>query len=152
MIKIYLAAPFFKPEQITLVDRIEKLVEGLGFDLFSPRREGTLLDMSKEERAAKSRSMFESNVRGIAERDLVLAVIDDSDRGVIWEMGFAYGVGTPVVTFTDHDYGLNVMIRESVRSHLRGMTDLRIFLQMMRASGWSEEIVSKFSHKEPAAT
>ena len=62
----------------------------------------------------------------------ILAVIDDFDIGVIWEVGFAFGISfgkLPVVTYTDKNYGLNAMLVESAIAHIRGEDQLRRFLR-----------------------
>jgi len=62
----------------------------------------------------------------------VLAVIDDYDVGMIWEAGFVFGISfgkLPIVTYTDQNYGLNAMFRESAAAHIRGVDELRNFLK-----------------------
>jgi len=62
----------------------------------------------------------------------VLAVIDDYDVGMVWECGFEFGISlgkVPIVTYTDQDYGLNVMLRESAIAHIRGVGELKLFLR-----------------------
>jgi len=51
--RIYLAAPFFTPEQLSFVTDIEKLIIDAGYDLFSPRLGGNALEMNEQIAAQK---------------------------------------------------------------------------------------------------
>ncbi len=72
--QIYLAAPFFNPEQVELVARLESVLDGSGFKVYSPRRDGGEVSPAspKEER----QSIFHSNIKSISRSDLVVAVVD----------------------------------------------------------------------------
>ena len=114
---IYLASPFFNEEQLNFVKELEEAFDIAGISYFSPRSEGVLIEMTPEEKEKKMTEIFESNVKHIAQANLVVAVIDDWDTGTVWEMGFAYGINIPIMTISNHDYGLNVMVRQSVECH-----------------------------------
>lgn len=118
-LRVYLAAPFFGPAQVAAVERLEVLLSRFAFDYYSPRKDGVLQDMTPEERRRAARTIFERNCSEINASSLVLALVDGRDTGVIWEMGYACASGVPIVTYTEHDYGLNVMIKESVAAHCR---------------------------------
>jgi len=141
----YLAGPFFNPAQVAVIKQIETLVETvMGWTLYSPRRDGgVLLDMTPEVRAANARRLFVENVDRITQSDHVIAVIDDRDPGTVWELGYAYclrrgremlGNGTKprIISFTNHDYGLNIMIQECVDAHCRGIGQLQACLKSGR--------------------
>ena len=128
--RVYLAAPFFTPEQVRVVERLERAIEDTGNQLYSPRTDGVLSKMSLEDRALSKRKIFDTNCREIAAADMVLAVVDGRDQGVTWEIGYAHGLRDDcggdledklIVTYTDQNYGLNVMIQECVDAHCRGM-------------------------------
>ena len=108
---IYFAAPFFNDAQRNLCD----FVEGLGSaanPIYSPRIDGGVLkpDSNDEQRA----EVFESNKRAMRVAAWVLAVVDDFDSGVIWEMGYSHAKGVPTLGYSDiKGRGLNVMLAGS---------------------------------------
>ena len=132
--RLYLAAPFFTPSQLDLVVRLEGIVNAIpDLVLYSPRVDGVLTKMTQEERDAAALSIFEKNCEEIARADVVLAVIDDRDTGVIWEMGYAFAKGVPIVTYTDRDFGLNVMLKGCAMAHARGVGEVFKVLKLMAA-------------------
>lgn len=112
----YLAAPFFTTEQIQLVAFIENLdLEPMrggyaaGQTIYSPRNDGLVLKTTATDQERSQ--VFAENVRAILAARFVLAVIDDFDPGVIFEVGFAYGQGVPILAYSDvPGRGLNVML------------------------------------------
>lgn len=121
---IYIAAPFFTDAQLLFVNQIESVLEANDWEFFSPRKEGVLKDMSPVERFEKMHEIYESNVKNVRNSDIILAVIDDRDPGTIFEIGFAAALMKPIVTLTNHDYQVNVMIRNCTKAHLKGLMDL----------------------------
>lgn len=119
--QIYLAGPLFSQAErdfnVLLRDR---LVE-MGFSVFLPQEDGNDTESSRLE--DRQRIIFENDVRGLDESDIVLAVLDggsDVDSGTAWEMGYAYAKGMPVLglktdfrTFGDEGI-VNLMMEMSV--------------------------------------
>lgn len=126
----YLAGPFFNEEQVELI----QFIEGLASDanpIFSPMSDGFVLkpDASIEERD----QIFQSNVDAIKEASWMLAVIDDFDPGTVWEMGYAYSDGLPILAYSDvPGRGLNVMLAGAATlGFINGREQLRaIFSQL----------------------
>lgn len=121
---VYIAAPFFKPHELKFVQDIESYLSGENFAFYSPRQDGVLMDMTDEERQTKKREIFVLNTGYIRRAMCVVAVIDDRDVGTIWEMGFAHALNVPVISISNQDYGLNVMLAESVQAHVRNLDDM----------------------------
>jgi len=115
------------PSQVAVVEKIENLLESLNLQYFSPRQTGvTLSNLSPEERKNHAHWVFEKNVEWLEQSDVMVAVIDDRDPGVMWEIGFFYaGASGQIITYTESDYGLNVMIQECVDAHCKGIDRLR---------------------------
>ncbi len=119
--QIYLAGPLFSQAErdfnVLLRDR---LVE-MGFLVFLPQEDGNDTESSRLE--DRQRIIFENDIRGIDESDIVLAVLDggsDVDSGTAWEMGYAYAKGIPVLglktdfrTFGDEGI-INLMMEISI--------------------------------------
>jgi len=108
---IYLAAPFFNEQQRPLVDFFESFSDDK-FPIYSPRLDGGVLSptATRDEQI----EIFDSNTAAIDAAEYVLAVVDDFDPGVIWEMGYAYAIGRATLAYTDIEgRGLNVMLAGS---------------------------------------
>ena len=116
-LKVYIAAPFFNEEQLDVVRKIELLLEEKGIAYFSPRMEGVLVKMSKEERAKKMGEMFRSNVDHMDWCTHCVAVIDDYDTGTVWEIGYLYATHKKIVTYSNNYHGINVMLNEAIEYH-----------------------------------
>jgi nucleoside 2-deoxyribosyltransferase len=132
--RVYLAAPFFNPRQVTIVEAIEASLDGLGISYYSPRREGVLSGMTVAERRAAVARIFDANVLNIKQAELVVAVIDDRDVGVAWEIGYAYGLmpRPAIVTYTEVGHGVNVMLQQCADGHVRGVDELADVLTTLR--------------------
>ena len=125
---IYLASPFFKPNQVETIEKVEFMVTEAGLALYSPRHDGVLMGMTPAERLAAAPKIFKLNVSRIVHADAVLAVLDDWDAGTTWEVGFAfahirYNMGhTPnkLFAFTSERPTLNVMLQQSFSAHAVG--------------------------------
>jgi nucleoside 2-deoxyribosyltransferase len=147
--KIYLAGPFFNPEQIQTVAAVEDMLDQLDLDYFSPRSGGVILkDLPLEERAAKAQQVYEENIVHLEWCDVVLGIVDDRDPGTYWELGYGLGKGKRLVTYTAHDYGLNIMLQCAVTAHVKTIPDLAYILQ----KGLPDEICALYRVFHPHIT
>lgn len=76
--------------------------------------------------------------------DLVVAVIDDKDPIVSYTMGYAYNKDIPVVTYTNYDYDVNIMLLCSIVKHVKGLQSLRVTLEKLYAGG--VDALPEFDH------
>lgn len=109
---VYLASPFFKPEQIERIEFIENLLEKYGYTVFSPRKEFVVKPNATSEDRKKG---FKGNCKAIDNCDFVIAVTDGKDMGTIWEAGYAYSSGIPILYFAETlgNNDFNLMLAES---------------------------------------
>lgn len=176
---IYLAAPFFTPEQVAILAAVERTLDEVGLKYFSPRKEsGVLNTMAPAERAASLRRVFISNVRAIEEATLLLAGVDFKDTGTVWEQGFFYGysyaiggtsyrandddlISVPMMTYSFSGKQANVMLSQSSAGHFTGLDDLYIFMRKARAyanfptltrSSWMGAAAEFLAHGELATS
>lgn len=128
---IYFAAGFFNDEQRSLCDFVEGL-ESEWTPIYSPRKDGGVLKPDSSDQVRKE--VFDSNTISIATANWVLAVVDDFDAGVMWEMGYAHAKGIPTLGYTDHkDRGLNVMLAGSCNlGFIQGRDDLEAAFKMLQ--------------------
>ncbi len=121
---IYIAAPFFNAKQIDFVMAIEHILEEYDLEYFSPRSFGVIKHLSEEQKANRIKKIYDCNVEKICESDMLIAVIDDLDTGTIWEMGYATALDIDIISISNHDHGLNVMLANSVRAHIKDIEDI----------------------------
>ena len=115
MFKIYLAGPFFNEKQIDVIERIENEFDKYGFDYFSPRKGGGVIShLSPEERTKASKRIYETNEASVDLRRYT-------------------------VTYTDENFGLNIMLKESVDAHIVGDSDLKSFCGIC-AGNWDAPV------------
>lgn len=152
MKRLYLASGFFNPQQVAVVEKLETMICAIdGIELYSPRKDGVLINMTKEQRVVAGAKIFEINCREITMSDLLFAVIDDFDTGVVFEMGYAYGSDKIIVTYTEHDSrGLNIMLRGATSGHCRGIKQAELLLTEWVKSG--DDAINNFHDFDPVTT
>lgn len=154
--KAYLAAPFFNPVQIALVEKLEIVIEEIGYRLFSPRQGNNAIEMNKLIKAQKEwdwglennpvasdiprpelseelrYAVFKDNVENIDDADIVIAVIDNFDVGVMFEIGLAFARHVPILTHTGAEYGCNLMLAHSIIGHTKTIEEVTEALNELR--------------------
>lgn len=108
----YLASPFFNEDQIEREERIKTILRTYGYKVYSPREHGVVGNLSD---SVAVQETFNSNVEAINNSKKVLAITDRKDMGTIWEAGYAYGKGIPIVYYAETlgDNPFNIMLSES---------------------------------------
>lgn len=117
-LKLYLASPWFNPEQDEREQRVKSRLRELGFEVFSPREASELPNDASEEDQQK---VFDIDVDNIISNDAVFAITNGKDMGTIWETGFAFGysrasdkVNVPIIYFAEGLNGpFNLMLARS---------------------------------------
>ena len=122
--KIYIASPFFNDQEREILTRAETILRQRGFEVFSPR-EHTVPE-EKEGTPAWSRKIFAIDRHGIDWADCLVMLYwgNFSDTGTVWECGYAYAVGKPVLVVHLGDSS-NLMVHEGSHSNLKGVEDLQ---------------------------
>ena len=136
---VYLASPFFRPDQVERVELVENLLEEYNYSYFSPRKELVCPPNATHKQRKKT---FKGNHDGIIDAEMVIAITDGKDVGTIWEMGVAYEAGVPVigVALTLGDNPFNLMLSESCFTTIRTIDELEKFLDMNEAVYYEGEI------------
>lgn len=124
MNKVYIASPFFNEEELNFVKQIESTMDSIGMTYYSPRKDVILQDVPKEERLKMTKQVYDNNVNNIEECDVMIAVIDNRDVGTMFEMGYAAAMKKYIITVTNHDFAVNVMLKECTYAHLRGTNQM----------------------------
>lgn len=128
--KLYIASPFFNPEQLAVVEHVERSIRYVGgLDYYSPRNDGVLKDMAPAERLAAGPKLFKLNCQMVRECDAVIALMDYKDTGTTWETGYAYGLNKSVFGYrTDPNQPLNIMVQQCFHAVVYGQEELSAML------------------------
>lgn len=130
--EVYLAGPFFTPEQAAEIGTVERLLTNLHFTFFSPRVECRY--RVGDPRIVAERAFF-LNKHHVKFCGLVLACLSWSDAGTAWELGLADAWGRPRVAWTANSkVGLNLMVEQTV-DLLLPLDRLADFLIVVKNSG-----------------
>ena len=108
----YLASPFFNPEQVERMNKVLDILRRYNYKVYAPMEHGVVkADDTKE----FANLVFKENCRAINNSLKVIAITDGKDMGTIWEAGYAYGRGIPVVYYAETlgDNPFNLMLSES---------------------------------------
>lgn len=96
--KIYLAGPFFHPEERANIEKARDILRKRGFDLFVPM-EHKIPDGENMPNNVWGRKVFEMDKEAIFKCDIVVALYYGlySDSGTAWEIGFANCLSKKIV-------------------------------------------------------
>lgn len=110
--KCYFASPFFNDEQIEREEALKKILRDKGIEVYSPKEECLISPNSTYEEID---SVFIENISNIQNTDFVFCVTDGKDVGTIWESGFAFAYGVPILYFCETLNGgkFNMMLAKS---------------------------------------
>lgn len=119
--KIYLAGPFFTDKQKDIVSQVERIIKHNGFEVYSPMKECIF-----EKGVTKPADIFDDNVKQIDVADAVIVITDGKDVGTLFEAGFAYGKGSPIIYawFDSNGAKFNIMLKESAAAIALSYTHL----------------------------
>lgn len=139
--RVYIAAPFFNQEQLLAVNEIENILDKYGIEYFSPRLDGVLTEMSKTEKSERMKGIFLGNIAELNRCNLMIAVIDNYDTGTVFELGFFFGKKKeePIITVSNRDFDLNVMLKFSVSCHLKKIESLSVLISSLIESKENEQ-------------
>ena len=110
--KVYIAAPFFNPEQLELVESVERRLHNAGISYFSPRDAGVLKDMTKEKQMQTKKEIYDGNVREMDACSHMIAIVEYKDTGTTFEIGYYAAQKKPIILFANNIEKINVMLAE----------------------------------------
>lgn len=121
----YVAGPFFNPEQVASMERLEHVLDTHGKTMFRPRFASDIAEVGPA-------GCFDDDVNGICASKAVIANLMDEDSGTMFEIGFAHSLGIPVYAYReglrDGD-SINLMIAQSVHAVFSSSDDLARYLE-----------------------
>jgi len=92
---VYLAGPFFTMAERWLVHQARDALRSVGIDVFSPFHDVGI---------GSADEVVPEDVAKLDECQAVLALVDRSDAGTLFEIGYARAQGTPVVAFVQVEF------------------------------------------------
>jgi len=107
---VYIAAPFFNAGQLAIVEEIKLILENEDIEYFSPK------DESMFKQGDEPMDILLMNCRAIKESEYVIVVTDDKDVGTIWEAGYSFASGVPILYLWlgyKQDMKFNIMLAAS---------------------------------------
>ena len=151
--KVYIAAPFFNFEQTEQVIAVENLLDKHAVQYFSPRSFGKIIkDMTQEEKEKNMELIYEKNVKGILECDVMIVLLDHKDTGTTWELGFASGYNKiahsayhtiKIITVSLQNKPVNVMLRYCIDAHATTEKELEFIINTLLLKGALEYFTSR---------
>lgn len=96
-VQIYLAGPLFTQAEWLWNANLAKELRALNFDIILPQ--ATAEPMLYGKTKFSPQALFDENIAGINQADIILAVLDhaDPDSGTCWECGYAFKLGKPII-------------------------------------------------------
>lgn len=119
---IYIAAPLFTADNLDVIKRIEELLDDREEDYFSPREYGVI--KGEPMTSYRMKRIFDMNIRMLRSCKKLIAVTDDYDPGTIFELGIAFMLDRPIITYSPAHYGANVMLKYATLYHCRDFDEL----------------------------
>jgi nucleoside 2-deoxyribosyltransferase len=139
---IYIAGPFFNPQQITVINNIRFVIEDLCIEYFSPKDECMYTPG-----VTTPEEVLNTNMDALNCTSLLVCVTDGKDPGTMFEAGWSYAKNIPIIyVWLTGAKGqkFNLMLGAS-GSVVQNMGQLKAALADFKENGftrkhWGEEI------------
>lgn len=136
--EIYFAHPKFNEAQIEASNKLISIMESCnpeqpsaedggvcsptshsyGIKINNPFDAFPAVEGSREEKAKFGNIILHNNIALMDRSDIIVAVIDDRDMGVIFELGYMHAQHKNIITVSANNYDNNIMIANSVLLHI----------------------------------
>jgi nucleoside 2-deoxyribosyltransferase len=90
--RAYIAAPWFTPEQMNLLELVKDTVVQLDVDIFSPKDENMYTPGE-----TSAIDVLLGNCNAIESSDLIVVITNGKDVGTMWEAGYAFAIDRPII-------------------------------------------------------
>lgn len=133
--RIYLAGPFFSPEQIARIEKVEAaLRQNPTVDSFFSPRQSDENDAPSAEvgSPAWAKQIFAKDVAEIDQADVLVVVADyvhaNVDSGTAFEVGYGYHAHKPLIILQElADEPLNLMIGQAAHYYTQSIASLATY-------------------------
>jgi nucleoside 2-deoxyribosyltransferase len=90
--RAYIAAPWFTPEQMNLLELVKDTIVQLDVDIFSPKDENMYTPGE-----TSAIDVLLGNCNAIESSDLIVVITNGKDVGTMWEAGYAFAIDRPII-------------------------------------------------------
>ena len=119
----YIASGWFNPNQAGDLKKIKAALEDLEVSYFSPKGE---IVATPDATAEEQEEIFAGNLLAINNAKFIVCNTRDKDLGTIFEAGFSYGNGTPIIYYAAGLKGnFNLMLSRSGRAVATNVRELK---------------------------
>ena len=128
---VYLAGPFFTREQKAVMDEAKQMLEKFGLVVCDPRDLNPVIsDLPPviKRPAEFYKKIFQGNVIGIGDSFSIIAWTDIKDTGTAFELGVAWAMIMPIITFSTMNMSSNVMLAQAAGGHFKSLQALGAFI------------------------
>ena len=134
---IYLATGWFNETQKSKMDLILKELRDAGFNVFAPAEsEFNVKDNEKLDRKA-AKDIYHSDIEGINNSKLVLAIYDECDSGTMMEVGYCIGINKDVVMINSESF-MNLMLSVPIKGLYHSFDEA---VEVIRSANNTDDIV-----------
>jgi nucleoside 2-deoxyribosyltransferase len=89
---VYIAGPFFNQYETGIINRIKYILDTYRYEYFSPKDE-----LMFKPGVTTPEDILRANVNGLMAADLLIVVTDGKDPGTMFEAGWAFAKGVPMI-------------------------------------------------------
>lgn len=135
MNNVYIASGWFSPEWLQEVEDIKGVLSELNLDYFSPKDHAIC---EADAGTATQQAIFDGNVKHLNICDWMICNTRNKDMGSIWEAGYFYALGRPIVYFCaglPPGAKFNLMLAASGVAVCTSINDLREYLAECKEAG-----------------
>jgi len=127
--KAYIAAGWFSKAQEEKLNKILSICKDVGLSVYSPR------DDFLYKEGMNPSEVFDANLAEIKAVDFVIASTEGKDMGTLFECGYAYASGKPIVYVYMGEGKFTLMLAESSTCVCTSWTILNSYLTTAVATG-----------------
>lgn len=131
----YIASGWFSPEWLQEVEDIKGVLTSLELEFFSPK-DYAICDADAA--TGTQQAIFDGNVAHLDTCDWMICNTRNKDMGSIWEAGYFYSLGKPIVYFCaglPPGAKFNLMLAASGVAVCTSIDDLREYLSESKKAG-----------------
>jgi nucleoside 2-deoxyribosyltransferase len=136
MNNVYIASGWFSPEWLQEVEDIKGVLEELNLDYFSPKDHAIC---EADAGTDTQQAIFDGNVKHLNICDWMICNTRNKDMGSIWEAGYFYALGRPIVYYCaglPPGAKFNLMLAASGVAVCTSISDLREYLSACKEAGY----------------
>jgi len=89
---VYIASPFFNDREVAVVEQIKSILKQNSLSFFSPKD-----DMLYDPKTMTPADVLTVHVQALHNTDLTVCVTDGKDPGTLFEAGWCYAQGIPII-------------------------------------------------------